>query len=109
MLCWIKNLFFALIIVITLCFILRRKVSVKMDKFNKIDIIFYIFLFFILFLRVAIPDSSFDTLNYHIYLQEKLFDDNVSYNFFPGRWINTFSLPLGDRLHFFFRMIIDWV
>ena len=79
-----------------------------MDKFNKIDIIFYIFLFFILFLRVAIPDSSFDTLNYHIYLQEKLFDDNVSYNFFPGRWVNTFSLPLGDRLHFFFRMILGY-
>lgn len=104
----LKTYFFALIIVITLCFILRRKVSVKMDKFNKIDIIFYIFLFFILFLRVAIPDSSFDTLNYHIYLQEKLFDDNVSYNFFPGRWVNTFSLPLGDRLHFFFRMILGY-
>lgn len=89
-------------------FLLRKKISIKLDKFNKIDIIFFVFLIFIMFLRVAIPDSSFDTLNYHIYLQENLFEDNVNYNFFPGRWQNTFSLPLGDRLHYFFRLILGY-
>ena len=58
--------------------------------------------------RIAIPDSAFDTLNYHIYLQERVFSNNTGYNFFPARWINTFSLPLADRIHFLFRNILGY-
>ena len=82
------------IVIIFLYCIIRKKIKIIIDKFNKIDILFFVFLLFILGLRVAIPDSSYDTLNYHLYLQENPFANNISYNFFPARWINTFSLPL---------------
>ena len=57
-------------------------------------------------IKFAIPDKAFDTLNYHLYVQENAFSDNVMYNFFPARWINTFSFPLGDRMHYFFRFFL---
>ena len=55
-----------------------------------------------------LPDTSFDTLNYHLYLQERPFSNNVSFNFFPARWINTFSLPLADRFLCFFRLVFGY-
>lgn len=97
-----------LLMLIPLLYLLKKRIKIEIDKFNKIDIIFLILLLFILMQRIAIPDVSFDTLNYHIFMQENLFSDNVSFNFFPARWINTFSLPLGDRLHYFFRLLLGY-
>lgn len=96
------------IFTIALVIFLRRYFKIKIDNFNKIDIMLIVFLLCIFGLRIAIPDSAFDTLNYHVYLQKNAFSDNVNYNFFPARWINTFSFPLSDRLHNFFRIIFGY-
>ena len=98
----------SLIIYFLLYFILRKKIELIKDRFCRIDILFIIIILGIWLARLPIPDSSFDTLNYHLYLQERLFSNNVNFNFFPARWINTFSFPLGDRLHFLFRTIFGY-
>lgn len=67
-----------------------------------------LFILVIYFVKFAIPDKGFDTLNYHLYLQISPFADNIYYNFFPARWINTFSYPLADRIHYFFRFILGY-
>lgn len=98
----------SLVLCFGICFFLRKKFKIVKLDFDKIDIVFLIFILFVFLIRFAIPDSSFDTLNYHLYSQERLFSNNVSYNFFPARWINTFSLPLADRMHYFFRFIFGY-
>ena len=98
----------SLVICFGLCFFLRRKFKIVKLDFDKIDIVFLLFILSVFLVRFAIPDSSFDTLNYHLYSQERLFSNNTSYNFFPARWINTFSLPLADRMHYFFRYLFGY-
>lgn len=98
----------SLIITVVAFYISRKNISVKKVDFNKFDVIFYIIIAMVIGVRIAIPDSAFDTLNYHLYIQERLFSNNTSYNFFPARWINTFSLPLADRIHFLFRNIFGY-
>lgn len=57
--------------------------------------------------RILIPDWNFDTRNYHIYIQENFFKDNINYHFFPaGR--GTFSMPLGDTMFYFFRYFLGY-
>lgn len=99
---------FSLTIVFFIVLLLRKKISIKLEKFNVYDIIFFILISLIYIIKFALPDKAFDTLNYHLYLQERPFYDNVLYNFFPSRWINTFSLPLGDRMHYFIRIILGY-
>lgn len=96
------------VIMIILYLILKRKIKIKKDNFNKTDVIFLLVIFGIFFLRMAFPDSAYDTLNYHLYVQENAFANNTTYNFFPARWINTFSFPLADRMHYFFRLILGY-
>ena len=95
-----------------LCFIIyiliKKYLIIERKKIDKFDIIMFIIIIMSFLSRLAIPDSSFDTLNYHLYLQERVFSDNVLTNFFPARWINTFSMPLADRMHYFFRLILGY-
>ena len=88
--------------------LLRKKIKIEYKVFDKIDIVFFIIILIVFISRLAIPDSAFDSLNYHIYNQERTFSDNATFNFFPARWINTFSLPLADRMHYFFRLILGY-
>lgn len=85
-----------------------RKTNIEKPPLSRYDLAFVVIIALIFFIRVFIPDSSFDTLNYHIIAQEQVFSDNVGFNFFPGRWINTHSLPLADRMHYFFRLILGY-
>lgn len=95
--------------IVSICiFFSRKKINLIKEKFDKIDIAFFLMLFIILGLRIFIPDFAFDTYNYHLYLQENLFANNTSYNFFPARWINSFSFPLADRMHYFFRYFLGY-
>ena len=48
-------------------------------------------------------DYSYDTKNYHIYIQEHFFDDKINEDLFVGRTINSFLFPLGDRMYYMFR------
>ena len=96
------------VIVYIMVFFISKKVSFNIDKYNQYDVLFFIIAIGIYLIKFAIPDSSYDTLNYHIYAQEGAFSNNTLYNFFPGRWINTFLFPLGDRMHYFFRFILGY-
>lgn len=87
---------------------LRNKIIITKNEYSRLDFVFLLTIALSILSRIVIPDSSFDTLNYHIYSQERLFSDNVSFNFFPARWINTFSFPLSDRIHFFFRYLLGY-
>ena len=89
-------------------YFIKDKIEIVKPKYDKLDIIFYIILAMILIAKIAVPDMAFDTLNYHLYLQERLFSNNATFNFFPARWINTYSFPLADRIHFFFRNIFGY-
>ena len=85
-----------------------RKTNIEKPPVSRYDLVFVAMIALIFFIRIFIPDSSFDTLNYHIIAQEQVFSDNVGFNFFPGRWINTHSLSLADRMHYFFRLILGY-
>lgn len=89
-------------------FFIKKNITIEFKIFDKSDIFFLLLIMFFFIIRVAIPDSSFDVLNYHLINQENPFVNNVSFNFFPGRWINTFSFPLGDRMFYFFRIITNY-
>ena len=97
----------AILVIIMSIFVLK-KVKISVDSFNKEDIIFVIFVGFIYFVKIVFPDKAFDTLNYHLFVQERFFANNTTFNFFPGRWINTFSYPMADRMHYFFRLILGY-
>lgn len=98
----------ALIITSIIGLILSKFVKLKWGEFQKYDIIFFGFIISIYFLRVAFPERAFDTLNYHLYMQERPFANNISFNFFPARWINSYTFPLADRMHYFFRFILGY-
>ena len=95
-------------ILMPIMLILRRSVKIDFSNFSKYDLIFLVIIGIIYLLKFAIPDSAFDTLNYHLYEQENCFSNNVSFNYFPARWINTFSIPLADRMHYFFRFLLGY-
>lgn len=95
-------------IVSVIVYLLNRVVKLKFDKFQKYDLIFIGFIIFIYIQRLAIPEKAFDTLNYHLYMQERPFADNISFNFFPARWINSYTFPLADRMHYFFRFLLGY-
>ena len=65
------------------------------------------FFFFVTLLRLPIPDRSFDVVNYHLFLQNFGFENNLTYNYFPGN-LQTFTFPLGDRLFFIFRLLFGY-
>ena len=96
------------LICISISFLLHKKIKITGIEFNKLDLLLIFILIWVFWCRMAIPDSSFDTLNYHLYLQNRLFSNNVSFNFFPARWINTFSFPLGDRMNGFIRYLFGY-
>jgi len=96
------------LIVSVIVYLLNRVVKLKFDKFQKYDLIFIGFIIFIYIQRLAIPEKAFDTLNYHLYMQERPFADNISFNFFPARWINSYTFPLADRMHYFFRFLLGY-
>lgn len=86
------------------------KKNISFEKFgaNKWDIIITLFFIIVTIFKISIPDSSFDTKNYHILLQQNLAQDNINFSFFPGRIINTFTIPLSDRVYNLFRIILGF-
>lgn len=98
----------SILTLLLLYWLIRKKIKIVKEDFSRVDIIFFMILIAVMALRIAIPDSSYDTLNYHLYLQENPFANNTTENYFPGRWVNTFSFPLADRMHYFFREILGY-
>ncbi len=105
------NYFFTLLI--SMCFtslmayLLRKKINITLD-FHKSDIIFYTVLFLVFLVTFAYPDIAFDSINYHIYLQENPFGDKIFSDFFAGKNLNSFSYAFPDRIHYIFRSILGF-
>ena len=85
----------------------RIKDFFYIPKFNKGDWLIMMVILFFTMLRLPIPDVSFDTLNYHLYLQSPELTNNISYNFFPSG-IQTFSFPLSDHVFNIFRTLLGY-
>ena len=50
-----------------------RKTNIEKPPVSRYDLVFVAMIALIFFIRIFIPDSSFDTLNYHIIAQEQVF------------------------------------
>lgn len=106
---YISGLIISVIInMIALIYIVRKKKIVVATDFEKIDL--FIILIAVLFnMQIfLLNDTSFDAMNYHFYLQEYCFNDKINFDFFPGRAINGFLFPLGDRIFYIFRSILGY-
>lgn len=88
-------------------FINRKNLKLRTDC-EKLDIICFILIFCLSFIRFFQYDNYFDTVHYHIYMQENPFTDKINFDFFPGRVVTSFTYPLGDRMHFLMRNILGY-
>lgn len=102
------GLIISVITVITLVIFLikYKKLKIKTD-FQKSD---FVLILIILFCIISLLkcDYSYDTTNYHIYIQENFFNDKINFDYFPGRTINSFLFPLGDRINYIFRYFLGY-
>ena len=89
-------------------FYIRNRIEFEFFKLKKMDYIAIGIILFSSLLQICTPDRNFDTHNYHIYIQELWSNNHVLDSFFPGRMLNTHSLPLGDRMFYLFRYILGF-
>ena len=90
-----------------LFYFLKKQIRITLD-FHKADILFYLFLGAIFLITIVYPDIAFDSVNYHIYLQEHPFGDKIFSDFFAGKNLNTFSYAFPDRVHYVFRFFLGF-
>lgn len=86
---------------------LRHKIKI-VNNFEKADIIFFLFLLVIAILTIVFPDRSFDTFNYHLYLQQNPFGDKINFDFFAGKNLNSYSYAFPDRMFYLFRFFLGY-
>ncbi len=88
-------------------FLLKRYFTFTSIKLNKVDILCIAFLLFLTAVTLPFPDSAYDTINYHIFLQYPSFNTSLDNSFFPGG-ISTFFFPLADRMFYVFYTIFGY-
>lgn len=104
---YIICLVISLMIMTPLNLLILKKIELKLN-FAKEDIIFFGFLLLIMIMTIPFPDRSFDTMNYHLYLQEKPFGEKIFFDFFAGKNLNSFSYAFPDRLFYLFRYFLGY-
>ena len=97
--------FFVIIINILL---VKKKIIGIHNNFSKYDIIFFIILLMLFLTMFVYPDRTFDTLNYHLYLQEHPFGDKIYGDFFASKNINSFTYAFTDRFAYLFRYFLGY-
>ena len=103
---WLAISISSIITIGLFCFVKKKtNINVKSD-FSWFDLLFFVLVFLRLISIILMPDESYDVCSYHIYLQENPFIDKINFDFFPGRTINSFLYPLGDRMFYLFRMAL---
>ena len=108
---YVFTLLFSLCIVIfiTAFYLSRYKVKFLFFQIKIWDIICISLIFILCTWRAIIPESSFDTSNYHLYFQEFLYRDYLNYDFFPIRAVNAQSFgAFGDRMYYCFRFFLGY-
>jgi hypothetical protein len=104
---YLISLLFGLFGFITLNYLFRKHFKIVF-QFDKSDLIFFIILFILLIITIPFADNSWDTLNYHLYVQEKPFFDKINFDLFAGRNINSFTYAFSDRLYYLFRYFLGY-
>ena len=97
----------SLIVNIVINYFALKKIEI-VNTLEKSDIIFFAFLFLIFIITIVYPDRSFDTINYHLYLQENPFGNKIGYDFFAGKNLNSFSYAFPDRVFYMFRHFLGY-
>lgn len=98
-----------LVVLIMIIYLMKNKVEWQRISFNIYDVIIVLIIMLLCTIRAIMPDTSYDTRNYHLYYQ-KFFDrDFINYDFFPMRAFNaqTFG-AIGDRLYYGFRYFLGF-
>ena len=97
----------SLIINIILSYLLLKKIKITIDLTKK-DLLFFIVLFFIFIITIVFPDRTFDSFNYHLYLQENPFGSKIGYDFFAGKNLNSYTYAFPDRIFYIFRFFLGY-
>lgn len=100
-------LFLGLITTLTVFLLIRKHIKI-IYEYQKEDIIFLVLLGIIFIMHIPMADEMYDTINYHLYLQERPFVSKLVLDFFPGRYINSFSYAFGDRMFYIFRYFLGY-
>lgn len=93
----------SILLIFNIIFIKNKKILIELN-WNKLDI--FVFIFFIVFTLtrgIVYPEYTYDSVSYHIYLQEYFPIDKVNFDFFAPRVYCGFLFPLGDRMYFIIR------
>ncbi len=98
----------SLIVITTSLLLVKKKVIELVKNISKYDIIFYLILSILFLLMFVYPDRTFDTMNYHLYLQEHPFGDKIYSDFFAAKNINSFTYAFTDRFAYLFRFILGY-
>lgn len=104
---YIYTMIISFVFGIGIAFLLKNKINIT-NNFSKLDLIFYVLLFILFLVSIVYPDRTFDTFNYHLYLQEKPFGDKIFSDFFAAKNLNSFTYAFTDRLFYFFRYIFGY-
>jgi len=94
-------------LIVPMHYFLRSQIAVTKLKYPSILLIISVVIIGISFVKIPLPDKSFDTLNYHLFLQENRFVDNINYNFFPNG-IQSFQFFLSDNIYYIFRYFLGY-
>lgn len=98
-----------LVLLVTVIYVKKNRVAWEDLSVNVYDAGLILLIILQCTLRAVMPDTSYDTLNYHLYYQ-KFFDrDFIHYDFFPMRSFNaqTFG-AISDRLFYGFRYFLGY-
>ena len=97
----------SLILNVILFVFIFKKIEMKIGV-QKEDLIFFLILLSIFLITIIFPDRTFDTFNYHLYLQENPFGDKINYDFFSGKNLNSFTYAFADRMFYIFRYFLGY-
>jgi hypothetical protein len=95
------------IICVTLFLQLRKKIIIEKLEINFIDILGFLLIIFIAFIKIPFPDNNYDLLNYHLFLQQPSFITDKASIFFPSGFL-SYNYPLGDRMFYLFRYLLGF-
>lgn len=101
------SLILSLMVVSITYYCFRKKIKV-IKNISKYDFIFCLLLFLFFIISIVYPDRTFDTFNYHLYLQEKPFGDKIFSDFFAAKNINSFTYAFTDRFSYLFRFFLGY-
>lgn len=104
---YILDLILGLLIFGVLFYKGRHYIKIE-NSFEKNDVFFFVFLFLLMALTIVFPDKMYDTNNYHLYNQLFPFANKISMDFFPSRFIQSFSYAYPDRLFYLCRYILGY-